>query len=200
MHVFDAPMHGKSMNLREFSSKYDPRTADVAADDCTTGAGSWTLFAWLFPVCTASAMTMVYGLRREATDWGPEAPVLHFFLAALLPLRIYTRLCFPEKMQCVWPSLALHCIVMLFAYPYDVERVSGVVFCSVLVADCFFMSRCVRGRSLAVNAALFSSDASCPPAINDARSKLAAFNSEAENPVSFSCRQLQPASFNCNAV
>ena len=153
MHVFDAPMHGKSMNLREFSSKYDPRTADVTADDCTTGAGSWTLFAWLFPVCTASAMTMVYGLRREATDWGPEAPVLHFFLAALLPLRIYTRLCFPEKMQCVWPSLALHCIVMLFAHPDDVERVSGVVFCSVLVADCFFMARCVRGRSLAVNAA-----------------------------------------------
>jgi hypothetical protein len=153
MHVFDAPMHGKSMNLREFSSKYDPRTADVAADDCTTGAGSWTLFAWLFPVCTASAMTMVYGLRREATDWGPEAPVLHFFLAALLPLRIYTRLCFPEKIQCVWPSLVLHCIVMLFAYPYDVERVSGVVFCSVFVADCFFMARCVRGRSLAANAA-----------------------------------------------
>lgn len=153
MHIFDAPMHGKNMNLREFSSKYDPRTADVATDDCTTGAVSWTLFAWLFPVCTASAMTMVYGLRREATDWGPEAPVLHFFLAALLPLRIYTRLCFPEKTQLVWPSLALHCIVMLFAYPYDVERVSGVVFCSLLLATGFHASRCVRTRSLAVNAA-----------------------------------------------
>jgi len=153
MHVFDAPMHGKSMNLREFSSKYDPRTADVAADDCTTGAGSWALFAWLFPVCTASAMTMVYGLRREATDWGPEAPVLHFFLAALLPLRIYTRLCFPEKTQLVWPSLALYATVMLFAYPYDVERVSGVVFCAVLLADGLFMARFMRGRSLAANAA-----------------------------------------------
>jgi hypothetical protein len=153
MHVFDAPMHGKSMNLREFSSKYDPRTADVAVDDCTTVAGSWTLFAWLFPVCTASAMTMVYGLRREATDWGAEAPVLHFFLAALLPLRIYARLCFPEKTQIVWPSLALHCIVMLFAYPYDVERVSGVVFCSVLLAAGFHATRYVRTRSLAANAA-----------------------------------------------
>lgn len=155
MHVFDAPMHGKSMNLREFSSKYDPRPADVASagDDCTAGARSRTLFAWLFPVCTASAMTTVFGLRREATDWGPEAPVLHFFLAALLPLRIYTRLCLPEKTQVVWPSLALHVTLMLFAYPYDVERVSGVVFCSVLVADCCFMARCVRGRSLAANAA-----------------------------------------------
>lgn len=153
MHIFDAPMHGKSMNLREFSSKYDPRTADVAADDCATGAGSLALFAWLFPVGTASAMTMVYGLRRDATDWGPEAPVLLFFLAAVLPLRVYTCLCFPEQTYAVWPSVALHCVVMLFAYPYDVERVPGVVFCSLLAAASVFTARCVRGRSLVANAA-----------------------------------------------
>lgn len=153
MHIFDAPMHGKNMNLREFSSKYDPRAADVAVDDCTTGAGSWTLFAWLFPVGAASAMTMVYGLRREAADWGPEAPVLLFFLAAMLPLRVYTRLCFPEKTQVVWPSVALHCVVMLFAYPYDVERVPTVVFCALLFAAGFHATRCVRTRSLAANAA-----------------------------------------------
>jgi hypothetical protein len=153
MHAFDAPMHGKHMNLREFSSKYDPRTADVEVDECDRGACSWTLFARLFPVCGAGAMTSVYALRREATDWGPEAALIHFFLAVFLPLRIYVCLCFPDKTQPVWPSLALHATLMLFAYPYDVERVSVVVFCAVLLAAGLHTSRCVRTRSLAANAA-----------------------------------------------
>jgi len=152
MHAFDAPMHGKHINLRDFSSKYDARPADAAVDDCQGGTRQWNLFARLFPACSAGAMTFVYGQRREATDWGPEAALLHFFLAAFLPIRIYMRLCFPEKLQLVWPCLALHATVMLCAYPYDVEKVSIVVFCGVLVCDGFLVTRCVRARSLAANA------------------------------------------------
>jgi hypothetical protein len=94
----------------------------------------------------------VYAQQGAARDWGPEAGLLHFFLAAFLPLRIYARLCFPEKTDVVWPSLALHAAVMLCAYPYDTERVSVVVFCGVLLCVGFYTSRRVRARSLAVNA------------------------------------------------
>ena len=153
MHAFDAPMHGKQMNLREFSSKYEPRPVEADADECEAGTCSPTVFARVFPVCTAGAMTMVYALRREATDWGPEAALIHFFLAVFLPLRMYVCLSFADKTQPAWLCLALHATVMLFAYPYDVARVSGVVFCAVLLAAGFHASRCVRTRSLASNAA-----------------------------------------------
>jgi len=153
MHAFDAPMHGKQMNLREFSSKYEPRPVEPEADECDAGTCSPTVFARLFPVSAAGAMTVVYALRREANDWGPEASLLHFFLAVFLPLRMYVCLAFADKTQPAWVCLALHATVMLFAYPYDVAQVSVVVFCAVLLAAGFHASRCLRTRSLAANAA-----------------------------------------------
>jgi hypothetical protein len=151
MHAFDAPLHGKHINLREFSSKYDhgARTEDVTAEeDPRKSQALWHAL----PVCIASVMTLVHGAQTDAKDWGPEAGLLHFFLAAFLPLRIYARLSLPEKGVVVWPSLALHFIVMMFAYPYDTERVSVVLFCAVLMCVGFYTSRCVPTRPLAVNA------------------------------------------------
>lgn len=154
MHAFDAPMHGKQMNLREFSSKYDhdhDAQPEAGADD-RGGSRRRNLLWRLFPACSASAMTSVYALRREATDWGPEAALLHFFLATFLPLRVYARLCSPDRTRAVWPGLALHASVMLFAYPYDTAAVSGVVFCAVLLCDGFYVGRSAGVRSLAANA------------------------------------------------
>ena len=96
MHAFDAPLHGKHINLRDFSSKYDhgARTEDVAAEeDPRKQHALWHAL----PVCVASVMTLVHAAQTETKDWGPEAGLMHFFLAAFLPLRIYARLSFPER-------------------------------------------------------------------------------------------------------
>jgi len=151
MQSFDAPMHGKHISLRDFSMKFDhaARTEEAAGEEHPHKRNS----SWhVLSVCIASAMTVVHALQGGARDWGPEADLMHFFLAAFLPLRIYGRLCFPEKSESVWPSLALHVAVMLCAYPYDTERVSVVVFVGVLVYDGASASRRLRGRSLAWNA------------------------------------------------
>jgi hypothetical protein len=153
MHAFDVPLHGKHISLREFSSKYDHDTnrPEEATDDCQGSTSHWTLRR-LFPVCGASAMTFVYALRRETTDWGPQAALLQFFLSVFLTLRIYARLYVAEKAHAVWPSLALYATVMLFAYPYDTEKASLVVYCALLLCAGFHSTRGVHGRSLAVNA------------------------------------------------
>lgn len=154
MHAFDAPLHGKHISLRDFSSKYDhdSRSEDAVADDNHADPRQRQALGRVLPVITASAMTLVHGQQGGARDWGPEADLLHFFLAAFLPLRIYARLRFPEKGAVVWPSLALHSTVMLCAYPYDTERVSVVVFCGVLLCAGYYSSCGVPARSLAVNA------------------------------------------------
>jgi hypothetical protein len=153
MHAFDAPLHGKHISLREFSNKYDHDVSrqEGSTDDFQGNPSHWTLCR-LFPVCGASVMTFVYGLRRETTDWGPQAALLHFFLSVFLTLRIYARLYAPEKTHAMWPSLALYATVMLFAYPYDTEKASVVVFCALLLCAGFYSTRCVHGRSLAANA------------------------------------------------
>jgi len=153
MHAFDAPLHGKHISLRDFSSKYDHEISreELVAQDCQAGTGHWTLNR-LFPACAAGVMTFVYALRRETTDWGPQAALLQFFLSAFLPLRIYVGVCSPERKHAVWPSLALYATVMLFAYPYDTEKASVVVFCALLLCAGFHASRSVNGRSLAANA------------------------------------------------
>lgn len=152
MYAFDAPLHGKNISLREFSNKYDHEVSkeDGVTDDCQGGAGLWTLCR-AFPACGATAMTLIYGLRRETTDWGPQAALLHFFLSAFLPLRIYASVCVPDKTCAVWPSLVLYLMVMLFAYPYEKEKASIVVFCCLLLSTGFHATRNVHGRSLASN-------------------------------------------------
>jgi len=157
MQAFDAPMHGKLMNLREFSSKYDRETVpDEKADDGHGGARRRGVMWRVFPVYGASALTLIYALRREATDWGPAAALLHFFVAAFLPLRAYARVCVErtpaERTHAVLPLVALFAVVMLFAYPYDTATVAGVVFCAVLVCDGVYATRSARARSLAANA------------------------------------------------
>jgi hypothetical protein len=153
MHAFDAPLHGKHISLREFSNKYDHEMSreEETADDCQGGSAHRTL-CYLFPACGATAMTLAYGLRRETTDWGPQAALLHFFLSVFLTLRIYARLSAPDRTYPVWPSLALYVTVMLFAYPYDTEKASVVVFFALLSCAAFHGTRCVNGRSLATNA------------------------------------------------
>lgn len=154
MLAFDAPLHGKHMNLRDFSGRYESlaKTDDAGADDGRADLRQRSALWHALPACVALAMTLVHGLETGASDWGPEAGLLHFFLAAFLPLRIYARLCLPEKGVLVWPSLALFASVMLFAYPYETERASVVVFCGVLLCVGYFASRGVVARSLAVNA------------------------------------------------
>lgn len=154
MHAFDAPLHGKHISLREFSNKYDhgTRAEDAVAEDSHADPRQRQALARALPVVIASVMTLVHGQQGAARDWGPEADLLHFFLAAFLPLRIYARLSFPEKGAVVWPSLVLHSTVMLCAYPYDTERASVVVFCGVLLCAGFYSSCGVPARSLAVNA------------------------------------------------
>jgi hypothetical protein len=153
MYAFDAPLHGKHISLRDFSSKYDHEISreEEIADDCQGGTVDRTLYR-LFPACGASAMTFVYALRREITDWGPQAALLQFFLSVFLTLRIYSRLYVPDKTHAIWPSLVLYITVMLFAYPYEMEKASVVVFCVLLFCAGFHSIRCVQGRSLAVNA------------------------------------------------
>jgi|LauGreDrversion2_2_1035103.scaffolds.fasta_scaffold40571_2 hypothetical protein len=154
MHAFDAPLHGKSINLRDFSHKYDhgARAEDAVDEDGHADHRQRQALWHALPVVTAIAMTLVHGQQGAARDWGPEADLLTFFLAAFLPLRIFARLRFPEKGAVAWPSLALHSTVMLCAYPYDTERVSVVVFCAVLLCVGFYTTRCVPTRSLALNA------------------------------------------------
>lgn len=153
MHAFDAPLHGKHISLREFSNKYDHEKSreDETADECHVGLSDWTSCR-LFPACGASAMTLVYALRRETTDWGPQAALLQFFLSAFLTLRMYASVCVADRTHAVWPSLVLYVAVMLFAYPYDMEKASVVVFCALLLCAGIHGTRCVRGRSLAANA------------------------------------------------
>ena len=153
MHAFDAPLHGKHISMRDFSSKYDHEVnrEEEAVENYQGDIRNWTLCR-LFPVCGASVMTFVYGLRRETTDWGPQAALLHFFLSAFLPLRIYACLCVPERTHAVWPNLAIYVTVMLFAYPYDMQKASVVVFCALLLCTGFQATRCVKKRSLAANA------------------------------------------------
>jgi hypothetical protein len=157
MHIFDAPMHGKHINIRDFSSSskyaHSIHEQDTAVDDCQGGVHQKSRLWAVLSVFGASAMTLVYGQSVDASDWGPEAGLMHFFLAAFLPLRIYGRLSFPDKTHVVWPSLALHATVMLCAYPYERERVSVVLFCGVLLCVGFYGSLVVSLRSLAVNAA-----------------------------------------------
>ena len=155
MYSFDAPMHGKSISIRDFSSKYvrEPFEQDSVAEEGQGGTRHGSRWWDAFSVCGAGAMALVYAQRVEAGDWGPEAGLLHFFLAAFLPLRIYGRLCFPEKTYAVWPSLALHAIVMLCAYPYEGERVSGVVFGACVLCVGLYASAGAGLRSLAANAA-----------------------------------------------
>jgi hypothetical protein len=155
MHVFDAPMHGKHISLRDFSNKYEQvaRQDDVDGEDCHAGLQKKNLWWHVFPSCAACAMTFVYARQAEVRDWGPQASLFHFFLAAFLPLRIYGRLFCLDKTHVVWPCLALHVAVMLCAYPYETERVSTVVFVGVLLCGGFYASESVRVRSLAANAA-----------------------------------------------
>jgi uncharacterized membrane protein HdeD (DUF308 family) len=158
MQAFDAPMHGKHMNLREFSSKFDREalTEEKTDDDCHGGARRRGLVWRLLPVCGASALTIVFALRREATDWGPEAALLHYFIAMFLPLRMYARVCWErssaERTQAGWLALALLAVVMLFAYPYDTATVAGAVFGAVLLCDGVYAARSARARPLAANA------------------------------------------------
>ena len=153
MHAFDAPLHGKHISLRDFSSKYDHEISreELDTENCQAGTGHWTSNR-LFPACGAGVMTFVYALRRETTDWGPQAALLQFFLSAFLPLRIYAHLRSTDRTYAVWPSMALYATVLLFAYPYDTEKASVVVFCVMLLCVGFQSSRCVHGRSLAANA------------------------------------------------
>jgi hypothetical protein len=158
MYVFDAPMHGKSISTRDFSSKYvrEPYEQDAAAEDGQGGARHGSRWWDAFSVCGAGAMALVHAQRVGAGDVGPEAGLLHFFLAAFLPLRIYGRLCFsafPERTYAVWPSLALHATVMLCAYPYERERVSAVVFGACVLCVGLHASAGFGLRSLAANAA-----------------------------------------------
>jgi hypothetical protein len=154
MLAFDAPLHGKQMNFRDFSGRYDhlSKTEDAGSDDGHADLRQRSAVWHALPGCIALAITLVHGLETDASDWGPEAGLLHFFLAVFLPLRIYARLSLPEKGAVVWPSLALHASVMLFAYPYETERASVVVFCGVLLCVGYFASRGVVARSLVVNA------------------------------------------------
>ncbi len=157
MQAFDAPMHGKHINLREFSSKYDRDTpTDATADDLHGGVRRRGLLWRVFPVGGACALTLVYSLRREAADWGPEAALMHFFVAVFLPLRVYARVSSErtnaERTHAVWPAVAVFAAVVFLAYPYDTETVAGAVFCAMLLCDGVYAGRSARVRSLAANA------------------------------------------------
>ncbi len=150
MHAFDAPMHGKHISMREFASKAPPDAA--GGDDCRGGARKRSVLWRLFPVCAAGAVTLVFALQREAADWGPEAALLHVFLAAFLPLRVHARVRAGERASAVWPSAALLVALLVCARPYDTETVPGVLFVALLLCDCLHVARGARVRSLAANA------------------------------------------------
>jgi hypothetical protein len=99
MLTFDAPLHGKHMNLRDFSDRYETlsKTDDTVADDGRSDLRQRIALWHALPACVTLTMTIVHGLETGTTEWGPETGLLHFFLSVFLPLLIYTLMCLPEK-------------------------------------------------------------------------------------------------------
>lgn len=137
MNVFDVPLHGKNISLRDFSSKVESRGDSAGTDAAKVLRPGSTANGML----CAAAMTLMYGVQRTAPDWDPVAGYVHFFLAAYLPMHVYARLTCGAKQRAVWPAVALHASVMLFAYPYDRAEISSALFFALTVLDVIFTVR-----------------------------------------------------------
>ena len=144
MNVFDVALHGKNISLRDFTGKVEAR-GDGAADAPHRAAAVQRPAATAHAMLCAAALTLAYGMQRAAQDWDPLAGYVHFFLAAYLPLHVYARLTCGAKQVAVWPAVALHASVMLFAYPYDRADIPGGLFCALTVLDAIFAVRVPDG-------------------------------------------------------
>jgi hypothetical protein len=143
MNVFDVALHGKNISLRDFSGKVEAR--DSAGADAPNRAAVPRPGSTAHAMLCAAAMTLAYGVQRAAPDWDPLAGYVHFFLAAYLPMHVYARLTCGAKQAAVWPAVALHASVMLFAYPYDRAEISGGLFCALTALDAIFTVRLPDG-------------------------------------------------------
>jgi hypothetical protein len=141
MNVFDVTLHGKNISLRDFSAKAESRGESTGADAPYRGAGVFRMNPTVNGLLVAFAMTLIYAMQHPATDWSPLAGYVHFFLASYLPLHVYGRLTCSVKQFAVWPAVALHASVMLFAYPYDRAEISSRLFFALTLLNVIFTVR-----------------------------------------------------------
>ena len=141
MNVFDVALHGKNISLRDFSGKVESRGDSAGTDAAHRGANVLRPGPTVHGMLCAFAMTLLYGMQRTPPDWDPLAGYVHFFLAAYLPMHVYARLTCGAKQLAVWPAVALHASVMVFAYPYDRAEISSGLFCALTLLDAIFTVR-----------------------------------------------------------